>query len=249
MLLRMKSLVMSRNKRVTDLSLFFSPSTVAVVGASNTKGKVGYDVVHNLKEFAYPGTIVPINPKSPEIQGLTAYSSLRDYEGKIEVVFVAVPAKYVNSIIDEMANLKIDYVVIISAGFKEVGAEGARLEQELKLRLVESGIRAIGPNCVGILDSHTPLNGSFASRMPLKGNLGFLSQSGALITGILDWSLNENLGFSKFVSMGNKADVDEVDLIEELGKDDQTHAILAYIESINNGPRFVRWYLVRGRRD
>ena len=211
-----------------------------MVGASNSKGKVGYDVVHNLAQFGYPGKIIPINPKSDEIQGYKAYQSLSDYDGDIEVVYIAIPAKYVNSIIDEMGELGLHYVVIISAGFKEIGAEGAKLEKELKEKLKTYNIRAIGPNCIGLLDSHTPLNGSFASRMPMKGNLGFISQSGALITGILDWSLNEGLGFSKFVSMGNKADVDEVDLIEELGKDDDTDAILAYIESINNGPKFIK---------
>ncbi|MHA2503223.1 MAG: acetate--CoA ligase family protein [Candidatus Kariarchaeaceae archaeon] len=225
--------------KITDLSPFFTAKTVAVVGASNSKGKVGYDVVHNLKQFGYPGTIVPINRKSKEVQGIASYASLSDYPGTIEVVFVAIPAKFVNALIEEMAKLGIMYVVIISAGFKEVGSEGAKLEKQLKEQLIKYGIRAIGPNCVGLLDAHTPLNGSFASRMPVKGNLGFLSQSGALITGILDWSLNENLGFSKFVSMGNKTDVDEVDLIAELGRDDNTHAILAYIESINNGPAFI----------
>ena len=226
-------------EELTDLSPFFTAKTLAVVGASNTEGKVGYDVVHNLSQFGYKGKIIPINPKSDEIQGYKAYKSLSAYKGKIEVVFVAIPAKFVNNLIDEMGALGIKYVVIISAGFKEIGSEGARLEKELIEKLNKYGIRAIGPNCVGIMDAHTPLNGSFASRMPIKGNLGFLSQSGALITGILDWSVNEGLGFSKFVSMGNKADIDEVDLIQELGKDDNTYAILAYLESINRGRKFI----------
>lgn len=223
-----------------DLSTFFKAEHVAIVGASNTKGKVGYDVVHNLAQFDYPGTIIPINPKSKEIQGYKAYPSLSDYPDTIDLVFIAIPAKYVPDVIDEMGELGIKYVVIISAGFKEVGAEGAQLEKQLGEKLREHGIRAIGPNCVGLLDSHTPLNGSFASRMPVKGNLGFISQSGALITGILDWSLNEGLGFSKFISMGNKVDVDEVDLIAELGRDQDTKAILAYIESIAKGQKFIQ---------
>ncbi|MFV2015813.1 MAG: acetate--CoA ligase family protein, partial [Candidatus Heimdallarchaeota archaeon] len=160
-------------------------------------------------------------------------------DGIVELVFIAVPVKFVLSVIDDMGQLGIKYVVIITAGFKEVGSKGAELERELGNKLREYGIRAIGPNCLGLLDSHTPLNGSFASRMPIKGNLGFISQSGALITGILDWSLNEELGFSKFISVGNKLDIDEVELIDELGKDPQTTAILAYIEAINKGRQFI----------
>ena len=227
------------NQIKSELSTFFNAKSVAVVGASNAKGKVGYDVVNNLSQFKYPGEIIPINPKSEEIQGFKAYKSLSDYQGSIELVMIAVPARFVNNVIDEMGSLGIKYVVIITAGFKEVGAEGAQLEKELGKKLKKYNIRAIGPNCLGLLDSHTPLNGSFASSMPIKGNLGFISQSGALITGILDWSLNEGLGFSKFISVGNKLDVDEVDLIRELGVDPHTDAILAYIEAINHGREFI----------
>lgn len=234
-----KKQAQQKKKIDRGISTFFTAESVAVVGGSNNIGKVGYDVVHNLAQFSYPGTIIPINPKDDEVQGYKAYKSLRDYDGIIELVFVAVPARFVLNVIDDMGSLGIKYVVIITAGFKEVGAKGAELEQELGVKLKEYGIRAIGPNCLGILDSHTPLNGSFASRMSIKGNLGFISQSGALITGILDWSLNEELGFSKFVSTGNKLDIDEVELIEEFGKDPQTTAILAYIEAINKGPKFI----------
>ncbi len=224
----------------SDLSVFFTAKSIAVVGASNKKGKVGYDVVHNLIQFGYPGKIIPINPKSKEIQGIKAYKKLSEYPDKIELVFISVPTKFVIDVIEEMGQLDIKHVVIITAGFKETGAEGAKLEQKLGETLKKYGIRAIGPNVVGIMDAHTPLNGSFASRMPLKGNLGFLSQSGALITGILDWSLNEGLGFSKFISLGNKLDINEVDLIKFLGDDDKTHAILAYLESVSDGDKFIK---------
>lgn len=225
--------------KLQDLSVFFQAKTIAVVGASNTSGKVGYDVVHNLMQFGYPGKIIPINPKTSEIQGLKAYTTLRSYKKKIDLVFIAIPAKYVLSTIDDMGKLGIHHVVIITAGFREIGSSGAKLESELAEKLKKFNIRAIGPNCLGLLDTHTPLNGSFASRMPLKGNLAFISQSGALITGILDWSLKEDLGFSKFVSVGNKLDIDEVDLIEEFSKDPNTIAILAYIEAINKGKAFI----------
>ncbi len=222
-----------------DLSTFFNAKKIGIVGASNKFGKVGYDVVHNLSQFGYPGEIIPINPRDKEIQGYKAYKKLADYPGTIDLVFISIPPKYVNPIIDEMGELGIKHVVIITAGYKEVGVEGAQLERELGEKLKKYGIRCIGPNVVGILDAHTPLNGSFASRMPLKGNLGFISQSGALITGILDWSVNEGMGFSKFISVGNKLDIDETDLIEYLGEDDDTHAIMAYLESINKGPQFI----------
>ncbi len=236
-----KQKVVKKKKKPLDkgISTFFTAESVAVVGASNNKGKVGYDVVHNLTQFNYPGKIVPINPKDEVVQGLKSYKSLLEYSGTIELVFVAVPAKFVLNVVDDMGKLGIGYVVIITAGFKEIGAKGAKLEHQLAAKLKEYGIRAIGPNCLGLLDSHTPLNGSFASRMSIKGNLGFISQSGALITGILDWSLNEELGFSKFVSVGNKLDIDEVELIDEFGRDPKTDAILAYIEAINKGTQFI----------
>lgn len=222
-----------------DLSVFFTAKSVAIVGASNQFGKVGYDVVHNLSQFGYPGEIIPINPKSKEIQGYKAYKKLSDYPGEIELVFISIPSKYIINIIEEMGKLGIMHVVIISAGFRETGAKGARLEQDLGDKLKHYGIRAVGPNVVGLVDTHTPLNGSFASRMPITGNLGFISQSGALITGILDWSLAEGMGFSKFVSLGNKLDLDEVDFIRYLGQDEHTHAILAYLESITYGGKFI----------
>ena len=222
-----------------SISTFFDAQSIAVVGASNVKGKVGYDVINNLKEAQYQGKIFPINIKEPDVQGLKAYKTLKAVKQAIDLVVVCVPTKFVSSIIDEMGLLGIHHVVVITAGFKEAGVEGTILEKELAEKLKKYKIRAIGPNCLGIMDTHSRINASFASNMPLKGNLGFLSQSGALITGILDWSLNEHLGFSKFISIGNKVDIDESDLIEELGKDDKTTAILAYLESINRGKKFI----------
>lgn len=223
----------------SDLYPFFHAQTIAVVGASNNPGKVGYDVVNNLKLSNYPGKIFPVNPKDKVIQGLKAYKSMAEIKETIELVTISVPAKFVLQIIDQMNTLKIHNVIIITAGFKEIGPDGAQLENELGKKLQEYNIKAIGPNCLGLLDTSLPLNASFASRMPHVGNLGFISQSGALITGILDWAENEGLGFSSFISVGNKVNVDEVDLIEELGRDDKTKAILAYLEAIDHGPRFI----------
>ena len=229
----------SDDSEFNSISTFFDAKSIAVVGASNVKGKVGFDVIKNLKEANYKGKIFPINIKEPEIQGIKAFKSLKDVKEVILLVVVCVPTKFVSSVIDEMGALGIHHVVIITAGFKETGVEGTKLEQELAEKLKKNNIRAIGPNCLGIMDTHSRINASFASNMPLQGKLGFFSQSGALITGILDWSLNEHLGFSKFISIGNKVDIDESDLIEALGKDDRTNAILAYLESINRGNKFI----------
>ena len=223
----------------SDLYNFFNAMSIAVIGASNSQGKVGFDVVNNLRACHYPGVIYPVNPKSKEIQGIKAYKSLKMIKKPIELVIIAVPSKYVLPIIDDMNDLKINNVIIITAGFKEIGPEGAILEKKLGEKLLAYGIRAIGPNCLGLLDTKLPLNASFASKMPRKGNLAFISQSGALITGILDWAENEGIGFSSFISVGNKLNVDEVDLIEELGNDPNTSAILAYLESIDHGTRFI----------
>lgn len=229
----------AEDSKTVDLSTFFDAKSVAIVGASNKRGKVGFDLVNNLIECEYPGKIIPINPRGGEIQGFTAYKSLMDCPDKIELVVISVPTRFVITVIEEMGKLGIKHVVIITAGFKETGASGAQLEQELSAKLKEHGIRAVGPNCLGLVDAHTPINGSFATTMPLKGNLGFISQSGALVTGILDWSLLQGLGFSRFISVGNKVDVDEVDLIGELQRDKNTDAILAYLEAITRGPEFI----------
>lgn len=230
----------SDNSEFASISTFFNATSIAVVGASNVKGKVGYEVINNLKQAKYEGKIFPVNIKEPDIQGIKAYKNLKEIKQDIQLVVVCVPTNFVSSVIDEMGELGIHHVVVITAGFKETGVEGTKLEKKLAEKLKKYNIRAIGPNCLGIMDTHSRINASFASNMPLEGNLGFLSQSGALITGILDWSLNEHLGFSKFISIGNIVDVDESDLIEELGKDSQTSAILAYLESINKGDKFIK---------
>ena len=170
-----------------SISTFFDAKSIAVVGASNVKGKVGYDVINNLKEANYKGKIYPINIKEPDVQGIKAYKSLKAVKEVILLVVICVPTNFVSSVIDEMGDLDIHHVVIITAGFKETGVEGTKLEKELAEKLKKYNIRAIGPNCLGIMDTHSRINASFASNMPLKGNLGFFSQSGALITGILDW--------------------------------------------------------------
>lgn len=221
------------------LQKFFTPQTVAIVGASNNPAKVGYSLLHNLQISGYTGKIYPVNLREDEVQGLKAYKTLRDIPDQIDLLVVSIPAPFVLDLLDEANSLGIKSVLIISAGFKETGAEGAALEQELLQKIRQYGMRVIGPNCLGLIDNYTPLNITFTKSSSQKGDLGFISQSGAMITGILDWSTKEDIGFSKFISVGNKLDIDEVELIELMGDDPNTGAILLYLEAINKGREFI----------
>jgi acetyltransferase len=218
---------------------FFSPSSVAVIGASHTPGKVGYDVVKNLIEGGYEGSVYPVNPKGGEVLGLTCYPSVGAIGGEVELAVISIPAQYVLDAVEQCARKGIRAVIIISAGFKESGKEGAHLEQQLAEKCSREGIRCIGPNCLGVMSPVSHLNASFGATMPQPGNIAFFSQSGALGTAILDVAVGEDIGMSRFISYGNKADVDETDLIEVLGDDNQTDVILGYVESINDGRKFM----------
>ncbi|MFW6457292.1 MAG: acetate--CoA ligase alpha subunit [Planctomycetota bacterium] len=225
------------------LDHFFKPESVAVVGASREEGKVGHDVLANLINDGFSGSIYPINPKADEIEGLTCYSDVTDVGQPIDLAIIVLPSKLVLTIIDRCARAEIDSVIIISAGFKEVGDEGARMEQELADKCEQYGIRCIGPNCLGVISAPHGLNASFSATFPDAGNVAFLSQSGALGTAMLDWLVSsqaQGLGISRFISYGNKTDVDETDLIQALGEDDKTDVILGYIESIDDGQKFMK---------
>lgn len=224
------------------LEQFFNPQSVAVVGASRTPGKVGHDVLENLIDAGFDGPLYPINPKADEVQGLTAYSDVTEIGQPVDLAIIVIPSKYVLDVIDQCAEAGVGAVIVISAGFKEVGEEGAELERELARRCRRHGIRCIGPNCLGVISPPAGLNASFAATMPSAGNVAILSQSGALGTAVLDWFDGEEgqgLGISRFISYGNKADVDESDLIQALGQDVETDVILAYVESIDDGQKFM----------
>lgn len=221
------------------LDNFFNPQTIAVIGASRTSGKVGHDILKNLIQYGYQGAIYPINPEAPEILGLKAYPSILDVPGQIGLAVIAVPPKSVLEVVVQCGNKGVDSAVIITAGFKESGLEGTKLEDELVRKAKESGVRFIGPNCLGIIDSHSRINASFAKGMPEKGNIGFFSQSGALGIAVLDLALSEGIGLSKFVSMGNKADISDEEIMLALSEDDNTKVILGYIEGIRDGKKFV----------
>jgi acetyl coenzyme A synthetase (ADP forming)-like protein len=223
------------------LNKFFAPQSVAVVGASRDPDKLGFAVVENLIKsgFAETGKVYPINPKADEILDLPAYPSVLDVEGSIDLAVIVIPYKYVPGAMKECGEKGIPAVVVITAGFREAGHEGLEREREVLEIAKKYGTRVIGPNCLGVIDTFTPLNASFAAGTPPKGPINFTSQSGALGTAVLDWSLAGELGFSKFVSLGNKADVSEIDLFRLWADDPHANALMAYIEGVGNGREFI----------
>ena len=224
------------------LENFFKPDAVAVVGASIKHMKLGNQILENLLKDGFPGRIFPINAKADSttrIMGFKAYPSLVEVPQPIDLAIVVVPSRGVLSVIQDCGAKGIDSVVIISAGFKEVGEEGAKLESELLKLSKNLGIHILGPNVLGIIDAHHHLNASFAPASPSPGNIAFLSQSGALGCVILDKAEGEGIGLSKFISLGNKVDLDEVDFLAMLKDDAQTDVILGYLEEIKRGRDFI----------
>lgn len=218
---------------------FFSPQSVAVIGASRDEEKLGHGVLKNLLRYGYKGKVYPINPKADEILGLRAYPSVLDVPGEIEMAVVVVPAPIVARVLEECGQKGVRGVVIITAGFREVGGQGLREEKRLAEIASRYGMRLIGPNCLGIIDTLCPLNATFARGMPEQGDIAIMSQSGALLAAILDWAIGEKVGFSRFVSLGNKADINEIDMLEAWGRDPHSKVIAAYLEGIVDGTRFM----------
>ena len=221
------------------LEHFFSPNTIAVVGASREEGKVGHDLLKNLVKHGYKGNIYPVNPHADNILGIKTYPAIKKISDKIDLAIIVVPAPYVCKAVDECIEKGIDSIIVISAGFKEIGIDGAARERELYQKIKQHSIRMLGPNCLGLIDTQSALNASFAADMPAPGNIAFFSQSGALCTSILDWAVNECVGFSKFISMGNKTDIDEVALIKAIENDANTKVVLVYLEGVKNGTEFI----------
>ncbi|MBI5632138.1 MAG: acetate--CoA ligase family protein [Nitrospirae bacterium] len=221
------------------LDTLFYPKSVAVIGASQDPQKVGYALLNNLLRFGYQGRIYPINPKADEILGIKAYKSIFDVPDELGLAVVSIPAAMVPDCIRDCIKRGIRSAVIISAGFKEAGAAGILLEEELKALRKSGDIRILGPNCLGIINTANDLNATFAAGMLPKGRLAFFSQSGALGIAILDWAIGNKIGFSKFISLGNKADLNETDFIEYFVQDPETDIILGYIEDVVEGRRFL----------
>ncbi len=226
-----------------SLDAFFTPRSIAVIGASTNSHKLGYAVLENLVNGGYLSDerkVFPINPKSKEILDLPAYPSVLDVLDPIDLAVIVIPYQLVPEALRTCGEKKIPAAIIISAGFREAGMEGFEREQELVEISREYGIRLIGPNCLGVIDTITPMNASFSAGMPPKGPMDFMSQSGALGTAILDWAQAGRLGLSKFVSLGNKADVSETDLLGAWGDDRASSVILCYIEGLPDGQEFIR---------
>ncbi|OHE57791.1 MAG: acyl-CoA synthetase [Thermodesulfovibrio sp. RBG_19FT_COMBO_42_12] len=221
------------------LDSFFNPKSIAIIGASRTPGKVGYDILKNSIQYGYQGAVYPINPGATEILGVKCYPSIFDVSDKIDLAVVVVPSKNVLEVIEQCGKKGIDSAIIITAGFRESGSEGAKLENDLVKKAKKAGVRFIGPNCLGLIDTHSGVNASFAAGMPHKGSIGFFSQSGALCLAVLDRALPEEIGFSKFISMGNKADISDTDIMLALAEDDNTKVILGYIEGVSDGRSFM----------
>jgi acetyl coenzyme A synthetase (ADP forming)-like protein len=222
-----------------SLEQFFNPRTVAIVGASRQQGKVGYEILKNISS-SFQGEIYPINPKSDTIEGLKCYTDLKSIGKLPELVIIVVPAQIVPQIMRECAQIGVRSVIIITAGFKEVGHEGRELENQITAIAKQASIRVIGPNCLGVIAPANNLNASFGGDMPLEGAIGYISQSGALMAAALDMANASGIGFSKLVSIGNKADVNELEIIKAMGDDDSTKVIAGYLESISDGNLFVR---------
>lgn len=220
-----------------SMSSFFRPKTVAVIGASEKPGGVGRALLENLGTFH--GALYPVNGQRDTVLGKKAYKNIASVPVKVDLAVIATPAATVPGIIRECVQAGVEAAIIISAGFKESGADGTELEHQIMEATKGSSLRVIGPNCLGVMGPHVNLNATFSKDMARTGNVAFLTQSGALGTAIIDWSLKEKVGFSAFVSIGSMLDIGWGDLIRYLGEDPQTHSIMIYMESVGDAPAFL----------
>ncbi|MHB1307719.1 MAG: acetate--CoA ligase alpha subunit [Limisphaerales bacterium] len=216
------------------------PKTVAVIGASRNPEKVGYAFMHNLTRLGFQGTIVPVNLEAPDILGVKCYKSLDEFPGQIDLSVIVVGGKYVKESVQNSIKAGAKTIIVITAGFKEVSEKGAEAEKELVDLCEAAGVRLMGPNCLGVLNTHHRLNATFAPSVPPAGPISVISQSGALCVAILDWAASQKIGLAKVISFGNKADLNEVDFIQALAEDAETKVIAGYLESIKDGDKFLR---------
>jgi len=221
------------------LSGFFEPRSVAVVGVARDEGKVGHFVFDNLVAAGFAGEIYPVNPRAEDIHGVRCYPNLAALPVVPDLVVIVVPAHAVGDVIDDCVAVGVTSAIVISAGFKETGPEGGALERELAAKARAGGVRVLGPNCLGLVSTGAHLNASFAAGMPPEGAISFMSQSGALGTAVLDWAAGEGVGLAHFVSLGNRADLSETDLLREWTTNPSTRVIVAYLESVADGEAFV----------
>src|SRR5450432_3898492 len=228
-----------RHQRNQPLDVFFSPKTVAVIGATEKAGTVGRTLLWNLVTSPFGGTVYPVNPNRPSVLGVKAYKSISQLPEQVDLAVIVTPPPSIPGIIRECGENGVRGAVVISAGFREIGPEGAELERQLLREAQAANIRVIGPNCLGVMCPLSGFNATFSTTIARPGSVGFISQSGALCTAVLDWSLKEMVGFSAFISVGSMVDVGWGDLIYYLGNDPRTRSIVIYMESIGNARSFL----------
>ncbi|MHB8261754.1 MAG: acetate--CoA ligase family protein [Bacteroidia bacterium] len=224
-----------------NLKSVFEPKSVAVIGASKTKGTVGNGILTNILESCFQGAVYPVNPKHDNIMSVRAYKDVLSIPEKVDLAVICIPAKAVVDVVKQCAEKGIKGIVVITAGFKEIGAEGKALEDEITDIATKNNIALIGPNVLGIINTvkNVSLNANFALKIPKAGNVALVSQSGAIGVAALDYAHQHDLGISKFVSIGNKAVIDESDIIEYLIDDEATKIITLYAEDISHPARFI----------
>ncbi len=221
------------------LEAIFAPQSLALLGASPDPQRLGHQIFKNIVEHGYQGRIYPIHPRASSVLDIRAYPSVLAVPDPIDLAVIVIPVQHVLAAVEECGQKGVKGLIVITAGFKEVGGEGKERERQLLEVVNRYGMRMVGPNCLGVIDTISHLNATFAALMPNPGEIAFMSQSGALCTAILDWSKSAGIGFSRFVSLGNKADIDEVALLQAWNDDPHSKVILAYLEGINNGPGFI----------
>lgn len=220
-----------------DIEHLFEPRGVAVIGASNSPGKIGYKILHNILECGYKGKVYPVNPKGGEILGCKAYRKAEDIEGPVDVAIISVPAKFALEAVEDCARKGVKYIPLITSGFSEIGE--IELEMEIVKTAKQAGMRILGPNIFGIYSSRSSLNGTFGPKDIKPGHVAIITQSGALGIAMIGKTAVENIGLSTMVSVGNKCDIDESDLLDYLIEDEQTKVIMMYIEGVSKGSRFI----------
>jgi acetyltransferase len=222
-----------------NLNKMLNPKSIAVVGASSRRGSVGYDLFRNILKSEYKGEVIPVNIKHNKIQGVKAYKTIVDLKQKVDLAIIATPAFSVLKVVENCAKKGIKNIVIISAGFSEIGEKGKTMSAKILRIAKENDIRIIGPNCLGFLRPSLKLNASFASQNAKLGSVAFISQSGAFCTAMLDWSRENNVGFSNFISIGSMLDIGFYDLFKYLRDDKKTKSILVYMESLSEAKKFI----------
>ena len=221
------------------LSHYFNPRSVAIIGASRDTHKLGYGIVRNLHNYHYRGKIYPVNPHAREVLGYTCYPNIAAVPKPVDLAVVVVPAQHVIPAIAECGEHNVPAAIVVSGGFSETGPEGEARERQLQATAARYQMRLLGPNCIGAIDTHTPVNTTFVVGMPRTGDIAFVSQSGAVVAAVIDWALGAGVGFSRMVSLGNSADVNETELLAEMAADPQSRVITGYLEGVADGRAFM----------